>query len=52
MEKDSVVTAWLGTGTGIIISQLNEVFGLIALILTCIYTGFRLFRDVNKERKE
>ena len=52
MEKESVVASWLGTGTGLIVSQLNEIVGLIALLLTATYTAFRFARDVRNERNK
>ena len=51
MEKDSVFASWFGTGTGLVISQLNEILGLCALILTIAYTAFRLVRDVRNATK-
>lgn len=50
MDKEGVFASWLGTGTGLIVSQLNEIVGLIALLLTATYTAFRFARDIRKMR--
>ena len=49
-SADSVITSWSLTGTGLLVSYVHQVFGLMVLVASLGYTLWKWRRDYKRDK--
>lgn len=49
-STESVVTTWGLTASGVMLSQIHQILGIVVLLASLAYTAWRWHRDIKNGR--